>query len=463
MTTFKLRRPLRSSPAQTFAWHGRRGAISRLSPAWGPGRVIEPAPLENGAIAKLSVSIGPASVDWIAEHQDVIEGEQFVDVQRQGPFKRWRHTHRFLAVEGDAGVDDGIQCILEDDIDYAVPLGFLGAQVAGRSIAKDLERLFHWRHDVTDGDLRARVDLTDALGGGKALTIGVTGASGLVGSALAAYLDAQGHTVVRIERARPEPGATWSRFVGLEALEGADAVVHLAGESLMGRWDEAKRVRIMDSRATATSALIEDLRALRDPPTRFLCASAVGIYGDRADTVLDETAEGGDGFLADVVRAWEDATTAAAQAGWRVVNLRFGVIFDGGGGALPLMALPVRLGAGGPLGKGTQYLAAIALDDVLDIVLRTLVDDRVEGPINVVAPEVERQKDVASILGNVLHRPSFMPAPKFALRVAVGQSADEMLFASQRVQPAKLLALGHTFRMPSVEEMVRHALGVARG
>lgn len=464
MTKATFQRILPATADDTFAWHARKGAIRRLSPAWGPGRVVKPAPLENGARAELEVAFGPTALKWIAEHQDVVVGEQFVDEQLEGPFKRWRHTHRFLSPENAATdaerpavpVD---HCLLEDAIDYAVPLGFLGESVAGGSIARDLERLFRYRHDITEADLRAARDIGALAPQKRPLTVGVTGSNGLVGGALSTYLDALGHTVIPISRAKERGGETWSAFDVPDALNGADAVVHLAGESLMGRWDDRKRAKIMDSRVKGTEALIADLQRLDAPPQTFVCASAVGFYGDRADEELTEESAPGEGFLADVVRAWEAAADGAREAGWRVAHLRFGVIFSADGGALPLMALPTQFGAGGPLGSGKQYLPAVALDDVLDIALRSLCDVRADGIINVAAPEVLRQKDVAKVLGKVLHRPSFMPAPKFALRAAVGESAEEMLFASQHVRPQRLEELEHRFRCTTVEDIVRHALG----
>ncbi len=464
MTKAVFRRLLPATAQQTFDWHGRRGAIARLSPAWGPGRIVKPAPLENGARAELEVAFGPTALKWIAEHQDVVMGEQFVDEQLEGPFKRWRHTHRFLSPERAAvdasrpTVPEG-QCLLEDAIAYTLPMGFLGAQVAGGAIAKDLERLFRFRHDVTEADLRAAQTIGGLANAGQPMTIGITGSNGLVGRALSSYLDAQGHTVVPIARDKRRQSDTWCAFDVTDALNGADAVVHLAGESLMGRWDDDKRRKIMDSREKGTQSLIDDLSALPSPPQTFVCASAVGIFGNRGDAVLSEASEPGEGFLADVVRAWEGATTRAQDNGWRVVNLRLGVVFSAAGGALPLMALPTQFGAGGPMGSGEQYLPAIALDDVLDITLRAISDARMEGVVNVTAPEVMRQKDVAKVLGAVLRRPAFMPAPKFALRAAVGASAEEMLFASQRVVPERLMTLGHSFRCSSVEDIVRHALG----
>lgn len=464
MTESTFRRVLPATAAETFDWHARKGAIRRLSPAWGPGRVVKPAPLENGARAELEVAFGPAAIKWIAEHQDVVEGEQFVDEQLQGPFKRWRHTHRFLSPE-KAGLDADRppvpqnQCLLEDAIDYAVPLGFLGESVAGGSIARDLERLFRYRHDITEADLRAAREIGSLAPQKRPLTIGITGSNGLVGGALSMYLDALGHTVIPISRAKDRGEETWSAFDVPAALEGADAVVHLAGESLMGRWDDRKRAKIMDSRAKGTASLIADLKQLDSPPSTFVCASAVGFFGDRGDEELTEESAPGEGFLADVVRAWERAADPAREEGWRVVHLRFGVIFSADGGALPLMALPTQFGAGGPLGSGQQFLPAVALDDVLDVTLRSFCDARSTGVINVAAPEVLQQKDVAKVLGKVLHRPSFMPAPKFALRAAVGESAEEMLFASQRVRPKRLDELGHQFRCSTVEEIIRHALG----
>jgi uncharacterized protein (TIGR01777 family) len=283
----------------------------------------------------------------------------------------------------------------------------------------------------------------------SALHVGVTGSSGFVGGALVPFLEERGHRVQRL-----------SRKPSRDEVEGLDAVVHLAGEPLFAaRWTPDKKRRIRDSRVEGTRHLAETIASLApdDRPSVLVTASAIGVYGSRGDELLDERATEGSGFLADVVRAWERAASPAADAGVRVVQPRIGIVLGSGGGALPRMATPFRLGAGGPLGDPAAWLSWISLDDLLDVLLRCIVDDSARGPINAVRGAVT-QAELASAIGRVLHRPAFARVPRWALRAALGrEQADEML-ASTRVEPARLRALGHRFQHDTLQSALRCAL-----
>ena len=299
----------------------------------------------------------------------------------------------------------------------------------------------------------------------------VSGARGLVGSALVPLLAAGGHRVVRLVRTesadaqtsvRDDAAVVWDPQAGdvrPDAFEGFDAVIHLAGENIAsGRWTDGLKRRIRDSRVVGTRRLCEVLAQCAQLPKVFLCASAIGYYGDRGDQVLTEQSAPGAGFLADVCCEWEAAMEPLATAGPRIVRLRIGVVLSPDGGALKKMLLPFRLGLGGVIGDGTQYLSWIALDDVVGAIRHALETDSVSGPVNVVSLEPATNRDYTHTLGKVLARPTVLPLPAFAARLALGEAADALLLASTRVEPARLTQTGYTFRYPTLEGALRHLL-----
>jgi uncharacterized protein (TIGR01777 family) len=292
----------------------------------------------------------------------------------------------------------------------------------------------------------------------------VTGASGLVGSALVPYLTTGGHTVVRLGRGGGGADTIqWDPAAGAierAALEGFDAVVHLAGESVSGgRWTTEKKARIRDSRRDGTRVLVDALVGLARPPKVLVSASAIGVYGDRGNEVLREDSAPGGGFLADVCKVWEAATAPAATHGIRVVNLRLGVVLSAAGGALATMLPPFLLGVGGSVGDGGQFMSWIALDDVLDAILFALTTPTLTGPVNAVAPHPATNADFATTLARVLGRPALLPLPAAAVRLLFGEMGDALLLASTRVEPGRLAAAGFSFRHPELEPALRHLLG----
>ena len=296
----------------------------------------------------------------------------------------------------------------------------------------------------------------------------VSGSTGLIGSALVPRLASAGHDVVPLVRRRPGPterAIAWDPEAGAidrAKLEGADAVIHLAGENVFGRWTAAKKERIRDSRVLGTRLISETLAGLAARPRTLLAASAIGFYGNRGDEELTEDSASGDDFLAQVSREWEAATQPAARAGIRVVNMRFGVVLTPSAGALAKLLPPFRLGLGGPVGSGNQYLSWIALDDALAVIMRLLTGS-LQGAVNITAPAPVTNREFAKTLGHVLGRPAIIPVPAFALRIAFGAEGAEMLQSGQRVLPARLLESGFEFRFPTVEPALRHLLAAPAG
>jgi len=302
------------------------------------------------------------------------------------------------------------------------------------------------------------------------MRVAITGSTGLVGSAVADYLSAGGHEIVRLVRRLSASGENavlrWDpvkREIDSAGLEGFDAVIHLAGENVgAGRWTAARKAAIRDSRLNGTRFLCEALVKLARPPKTLVCASAIGIYGDRGEEPLTEESPAAAGFLPEVCREWEAACAPAARKGIRVVALRFGMVLSPKGGALARMLPLFRAGLGGVIGGGRQYVSWVALDEIPLILLHALHCGDLSGPVNAVAPRPVTNLEFTEALGKALSRPTPLPVPAFALRLAVGREmADALLLASARVAPKRLLDTGYAFRFPDLEPTLRHLLGRA--
>lgn len=301
------------------------------------------------------------------------------------------------------------------------------------------------------------------------MCVAITGSTGLVGSEVVASLSAAGHEVVRVVRRGPASGEGTVRWdpakgeIDAAGLEGLDAVIHLAGENVgSGRWTAARKAAIRDSRVNGTRLLCDTLAGLARPPKTLVCASAIGYYGDRGAEPLTEESPPGTGFLAEVCREWEAASEHAVRKGIRVVAMRIGMVLSPKGGALPRMLPLFRAGLGGVIGNGRQYVSWVALDDLVGIVLHALRCEDLRGPVNAVAPRPVTNREFTEALGKALSRPTPLPVPAFALRLAVGdEMADALLLASAWVVPKRLLDTGYAFRFPELPAALRHMLAGA--
>lgn len=288
----------------------------------------------------------------------------------------------------------------------------------------------------------------------------VTGATGLVGTAFTSLAAARHYDIVALTRkARSEHDIEWDPQNGTiqaSRLEGFDAVVHLAGDSIAaGRWSQAKKTRIRDSRVQGTKLLCKTLAQLKDRPSTLISASAIGYYGDRGDQILDENSAAGSLFLSELCKAWEQATAPANDAGIRVVNARIGVVLSPQGGALAQMLTPFRLGVGGIVGNGRQYWSWIALEDLTHAFLHAISNDSLRGPVNFVSPQPTTNTEFTKALGKALHRPTLLPMPAFAAKMALGEMATELLLASARVIPSQLTESGYEFRHADLTETLK--------
>ena len=458
MPRFVRRSTMPVSAEALHAWHAAPGAFERLTPAWQPAHVVSRSGgITDGSRVVLDIPVlgGLVTQRWSLEHRDHIAGRQFRDVQLAGPFATWSHLHRFEPI-------DATSSVLADEIDYALPLGPLGQAAAGWYVADSLERLFVWRHARTLMDLRRHA----AVAGLPPLHVAITGGTGMIGRALTGFLRMGGHCVRWITRS---PDASrgdigWDPAAGTidtDALEGVDAVVHLAGANVGERWTAAHKRAIRDSREQGTRTIARAIAGMAATPRVFISGSAIGLYGDTGDRTVDETTPPGTGFLGEVAQTWEREAEPAAAAGVRTCIARIGVVLAAEGGALARMLPAFQAGVGGPLGSGRQWMSWVSLDDVIGAIHHLLLDDTLTGPFNVVAPAPVTNAEFVATLGRVLRRPTVLPVPAFALTALFGEMAEATILGGQRVLPARLTAAGFSHEHPTLDAALRFELGRA--
>lgn len=475
----EFRSTLTATPKDVYLWHSQPRAFGRLTPPWEKVRIVErQGGIEPGSTAVIATRLlGPIQGTWTARHEaltDLAEGEfGFADRQLKGPFAHWRHQHRFAPVQGNPDSTE-----LKDQIEWVAPLGILGKWFGAPIVRRKLDQMFAYRHEITVRDFERMQTLPpapDRIG-----PIAITGASGLVGGALVDFLDTQGYEVWSAGRSEissfhknnPGKGGTiqWKPDEGglplPDSASPLGAVVHLAGANIAeGRWSSARKKVLEESRVLATRKLCENLASLKHPPHTLICASATGYYGstdEESDLELDESSPPGQGFLPQLAQDWELAAKPAVEAGIRVIHLRFGVVVSGKGGALGKMLPVFKMGAGGRLGSGRQWMSWIAMDDLLDMIHWTLTHETLSGAFNAVAPHPVRNNDWTRILGTILKRPTLIPAPAFAMKLALGEMADAILLTGARIAPRRAMQAGFTFRYPDLESALRKELGKFR-
>ena len=445
--SFTKKSPIPAPTAEVFAWHERPGAFMRLQPPWEKVELLEFEGIRDGQKAVLRVW-APWKRKWVAVHHGFVPGLQFCDRQEEGPFARWDHAHRVEPGAGD-------HAVMKDDVKYDMPFGPAGAIAHGVFAREKIEQMFAHRHAVLREDYEQGNRLK-RLGEVGAKTVAITGKSGFVGSLLEPLLTTRGHRVRGVRR--PAEGIGWNAG----DLSGADAVVHLAGEPIAQRWSERTKKAIRESRVEGTRVLAEALARLPKKPEVLVSASATGYYGNRGDELLDEGSSAGSGFLAEVAAGWEQAARPAAEAGIRVVHPRLGVVLDPRGGALKKMLPAFKAGLGGKLGGGGQWMPWITSFDLCDVLARCVADPKLSGVLNAVAPEPVTNAVFTKTLGRVLGRPTVLPAPGFALRLALGEVADAAILGGARVVPSVLQQARFHWRHPDLEAALRALLGRRR-
>lgn len=447
-----------------FAWHTRPGAFVRLTPPGmatvlsGPtdginvgseSELVISHPLVTSLLPGLPGRRGPLGVRWRVRHVELDPGVGFTDEQVSGPFRSWRHEHRFA--DGPGG-----STVLTDRVTWELPLRLPGG-IDRAVVEMQLDGLFRFR----ERQLRDDLLLHDRLAGPRRRVV-VAGASGLIGTQLCALLTSGGHDVVRLVRSgRVGPGeARWNparHTVDRRILDRADAVINLAGHSIGGRFTRAHKGKVLTSRLDASAALASGVVSAGVPA--LLQASAIGYYGPRRpDELLTEASGPGDGFLATVVRAWEAAAVPAEKAGARVAHLRTGIVLSEGGGALAPQVPLFSAGLGGRLAAPDAWFSWVGLDDTARAYVHVLLSE-LAGPVNVVAPRPVTQREFADTLGHILHRPSAIPTPAFGPKLVLGaEGYDQMIDTDQRVSSGKLCDSGFRFGQANLTDALVHAL-----
>ena len=447
-----------ASSKEVFDWHKIGSAFERLSPPWDEVKIVERSKgIEKGARTIIDVRIWPIWKRWIAEHTDYTEGRSFTDTQITGPFAYWQHQHRVSPLTPNTST-------LTDHIEYKLPMGILGKIFGGAMIKQKLEKMFRYRHEIMRADLEDSILAKES----PIKKVVVIGASGFVGTNLCAYLDSIGLSVKKVSRRKnnTKNSAYWDPAISdpePEIFENADAVIHLAGESIAeGIWTNAKKKRIRDSRVLSTTSLSKVLSGLKNPPKILLCASGTGIYGDRKDELLDENSAHGTGFLTEVAQEWEGATESATKSGIRVVNMRFGIVLSPAGGALKELLIPFKMRMGAYWGKASSaYMSWIAMDDLLGAIRFCMQNDNINGPVNFVAPNPVTNYEFICALEKVFNQKAFLPVPSSLLKLFMGQKAQDLLLSSTRVHPKKLLEHKFEFRYPKIKDALKHLTGNA--
>ncbi len=449
----------------TFEWFEHEGSFRRLMPPWEVAEEVRADDsLEVGSqrVFRFPAPGAPfLKMTWVAEHTAYDPPHHFADKMVRGPFWSWNHNHNLTECDGKTTV--------KDEVSYQVPFGPLGnladSILGGWLVKSRISRMFKARELRLQRDMREHSKFSHI----KRKKILVAGSSGMIGTQLVAFLDTGGHDVWRLVRRPVKEGAkelSWRPDEGLiesSEIEGFDVIIHLGGENIGDkRWSKKRKAAIVGSRRESTTLLSETISALKSKPEVFLVASAIGFYGNRGDEILTEESAHGEGFLTDTVIQWESYADSAREAGIRVINTRNGIVLAGVGGALGRMLLPWKLGGGGPLAGGKQWMSWISLDDEIYAINHLIMNDECEGAYNLTAPEPVRQKVFSKTLGKVLRRPAIAPIPGFSMKILFGELAGPLLIEGQRVLPSRLQQSGYEFLHKDLESALRDSLGIWR-
>ena len=441
---------IKTNVEELFEWHEKPGAFERLTPTWDPVKIIKK---EGGIVdgeVDMRVKIGPLWVKMLMQHCEYKKNSKFKDVQIEGPFPMWEHTHLFN--ETKKGFTK-----MNDIIDCRIPLGLVGKIFSRKYVKNRIEQLLEYRHSTVYEDFKIANKYR-----GKTMNVGITGSHGLIGTALIPFLTTCGHKVTRIVRGTPKENEIyWNPKTGeIDSLEGLDIIVHLAGEPVGSRirWNRKKKEEIYESRVLGTGLLCRKISRMVKPVKALISASAVGYYGDRGNEFLDETSGAGGGFFSDVVKGWEKATEYASGIGIRTVNMRFGIVLTPEGGALERMMLPVNFGLGSRIG-GEQWWSWVSIDDTIGSIYHAMMNDEMKGKYNVTAPFPVRQKEFSKTLCGIMWRPDMMALPESIVKNIMGEMGEMLLLASNKINSNKIIETGYEFRHERLEDALRHLLG----
>ena len=445
---------------QIWDWYNSDGAFRRIMPEWEGIQPINAGRLVDGDETIFKVKMGPLRQKWVARHHSVVPGESFADRMIKGPFGAWNHHHEFESRTGE------VTSVI-DNVEYKLPLHIFTGWSAGFTVLPRMKQMFEFRSVRVANDLK-QIQATAKLPRQRIL---VSGSTGMIGLQLCAFLEAAGHDVHRLLRPSTKLPSDvdsskvvkWNDLTG-EILEGDmngfDSIIHLAGAGIGDkRWSKKRLKLIRDSRIIPTGNLAKIVAGLEKPPKKILCSSAIGFYGNRGTEVLDENSSAGNDMLSDLCRDWENASSAAKDAGINVIHLRTGIVMSPLGGALAKLLLPAKMGAGGPVGGGKQMQSWISLDDEIYAIHHLMMKEDSEGVYNLTAPNPVSQKQFAKTLGKVLRRPAFAPLPGFVIKILFGQMGKKLVLEGQDVRPNRLLESGYEFTHSELESCLRSCLG----
>ncbi len=463
------------SQPEAFQYHARPGALNRLVPPWESVEIVRSAnSILPGSEVLLRASILGKRLDWLARHKLYDPPNLFSDVQVYGPFASWEHKHSIVAIGTN-------RCALSDQIDYQLPLGALGKLFGSGIASKKLDAMFRFRHRQTFEDLCFGNSLSNFTSF-ESKTVAVSGCNGLVGKSVISLLSVLGHHVIKLDRSQ-DVGSTkavsaagavsterqilsttpWDPRNGLsrpEELDGIDAVIHLAGKGIAdSRWTESVRKELVASRVDATEKLASQLALLTNPPKAFVSASGVGMYGSIGDSVADESFPVAQDFLGQLASKWESASSSLEACGTRRCFGRLGIVLDPRSGALAKMLPVLQWGAGGIMGSGDQYWSWISREDAASAFIWLALNPACSGPYNFTGG-AETNRQFTQTLASLLNRPAVLPAPSFALKLALGEMADSLLLASTNASNRKLLDSGYELRCSSLKDAIAHILGL---
>ena len=428
-----------------YDWHTKDGAFNRLLPPWESVELIDSVGPFDERFVQLKMKRFGVPIKWMAQHVDVVPGNEFTDIQVKGPFSKWRHTHQFLPLAD-------IRTKMVDTIDLKLPFNLFSSLVSGWAIKRDINAMLNYRHDIIKYDLKLLYDWPL-----KPQVIAISGASGMVGRPLVNFLKAAGHTVkllVRKSRADWSHELCWDPEVGiLDDFSDVNIIVHLAGESIASRlrWNQQKKNLIYRSRVRSTQAIVTQLQEKAHKVHTFICASGIGIYPGSSQ-LMTESGPKGDRFLANVVADWEGACDPIRDK-IRVVNTRFGTILHPSGGVIERLNPLMKVGALGRVGHGDQYTSWVSLDDAIRAIYFSMANNNIEGPLNVVSPNPQRQIDWIKEWAKAVFRPSIAPLPEAVVSKLMGEMGEELLLQSLRVVPKKLQDQKFSFQHSSMTDL----------
>lgn len=444
----------RHSRQELYRYHARPGALQRLIPPWENTSVISSDnSLQPGSLVQLKMHAGKIGFTYTAEHTANIPDNMFVDIQKKGPLSHWEHSHYFY------DEDDGSR--LHDIIEYALPLHPLLPKGIVKKVNTMLFRMFRHRERQLHHDLDRH-----ALYSTSPMKILISGASGVIGSHLVPFLTTGGHEIYRLVRRTPIPNNNeifWNpahNYIDTESIPEIDCVIHLAGEYIgLGRWSKARKKRVMQSRIDGTTLLAKTAAHLSPKPRVFISSSATGFYGHKGNKIITEESGKGQSFLANICSEWENAANRATKAGIRTVILRMGVGLSSRGGALCKLA-DAPAGIVKSFGSGNQFFSWISMDDLISAILHCMQKPSISGPVNIVSPNPVTNTCMNESAARLLRKPLLPSVPAPVLKILFGQMANELLLASCKAYPAKLLESGFSFSHPSFDDALKCQLGL---